>query len=189
MSEMFTWLGSSLLEHWTIWFVTLVLIVAAVIDGMLLKVPNWLTFPFVISGWIYSTAAYGWEGLYWSLGGTVVGLIVLLIPYCIGGMGAGDVKLMAGVGAWVYGTHTLYGFFATTIVGAVLAIAMVIWSGQFKKHYAQFWLIANEIFMIRDPEKLSEIAAQRKPSMKLLPYGIPMAIGIIGYFVGSGLLK
>ena len=50
-------------EHWTIWFVTVVLIVAAVIDGFELKVPNWVTFPFIVSGWIYSTYAFGWEGL------------------------------------------------------------------------------------------------------------------------------
>ena len=46
-----------------------VLIVAAVIDGFELKVPNWITFPFIISGWTYSTAAFGWEGLGWSLAG------------------------------------------------------------------------------------------------------------------------
>ena len=32
-------------ENWIVWFVTIVLVVAAVIDGKLLKVPNWLTFP------------------------------------------------------------------------------------------------------------------------------------------------
>ncbi len=40
-------------ENWAIWFVTVILIVAAVIDGLVLKVPNWLTFPFVISGWLH----------------------------------------------------------------------------------------------------------------------------------------
>ena len=54
-----------------IWLVTVVLVVAAVIDGIKLKVPNWLTFPFVISGWIYSFALFGWEGLGWSLLGKI----------------------------------------------------------------------------------------------------------------------
>ncbi|MFM7919047.1 MAG: prepilin peptidase, partial [Planctomycetaceae bacterium] len=35
---------------------------------------------------------------------------------------------------------------------------------------------------IRNPEKLSAIAAERKPRMLLLPYGIPICIGTIGYF-------
>ena len=94
-------------ENWPIWVVTITLVVAAVIDGLKLKVPNWITFPMIISGWIYSAALSpyaGWEGLMYSLIGTVVGLALLLPAYAIGGMGAGDVKLLAGVGAWVWGT-------------------------------------------------------------------------------------
>src|SRR5260221_4236535 len=105
MSETFAQLGSSLAEHWTYWLVTVVLIVAAVIDGWVLKVPNWITFPFVIAGWAFSGLAFGWEGLGWSLVGTLVGLLLLMPAYAIGGMGAGDVKLLAGVGAWIYATH------------------------------------------------------------------------------------
>ena len=49
-------------------------------------------------------------------------------------------------------------------------------------------MILNEIMVIRNPEQLSEIAAKRKPSMMLLPYGIPIAIGTIGYFLWMGML-
>jgi prepilin peptidase CpaA len=42
--------------------------------------------------------------------------------------------------------------------------------------------------MIRDPEQLSTIAAERKSSMLLLPYGIPLAIGTIAYFAYTGML-
>lgn len=180
--------GSAIAEHWTIWLVSIVLILAAVIDGFELKVPNWVTFPFIISGWAYSTIAFGWEGLGWSLLGTAIGLALLLPAYAIGGMGAGDVKLLAGVGAWVYGTHTAYAFAASAVVGAILAVGMVLCRKGWKRHSAQFWVILNEILVIRNPETLSEIAAQRKPSMLLLPYGIPIAIGTIGYFLWAGML-
>src|SRR5688572_27528126 len=118
--EILTAYGSAIAENWTVWLVTVVLIVAAVIDGFELKVPNWITFPFILTGWAYSTAAFGWEGLGWSLVGTLVGLALLMPLYSIGGMGAGDVKLLAGVGAWVYASHTMYAFAATAVVGAVL---------------------------------------------------------------------
>jgi prepilin peptidase CpaA len=49
-------------------------------------------------------------------------------------------------------------------------------------------MIANEILTIKDPEKLSVIAAERKSSMMLLPYGIPIAIGTIVYFAVAGML-
>ncbi|MEX2175712.1 MAG: A24 family peptidase [Pirellulaceae bacterium] len=186
MSELFSAYAATIAEHWTVWFVTVVLIVAAVIDGFELKVPNWVTFPFIISGWVYNFAALGWEGLGWSLLGMIVGLALLLPAYAIGGMGAGDVKLLAGVGAWVFVMHTVYAFAATAVVGAVLAVLMVVCRNAWTKHSSQFWLILNEILVVRDPERLSAIAAERKPTMLLLPYGIPIAIGTIGYFVVTG---
>lgn len=181
-------LGASMAENWQVWVVTVTLILAAVIDGFQLKVPNWITFPFIIAGWTYSTLAFGLEGLGWSMLGTVVGLALLLPAYAIGGMGAGDVKLLAGVGAWMYGTTTFYAFCVSAVVGAVLAIGMVLFRGAWEKHSNQAWMILNEILTIRDPNQLSAIAAERKSTMMLLPYGIPIAIGSIAYFIWMGML-
>jgi len=179
--------------NWQIWFVTITLIVAAVIDGFELKVPNWLTYPMIISGWVFSALfadAMPWyQGLGWSLLGSAVGLLLLLIPaYVVGGMGAGDVKLLAGVGAWIHTTHTIWAFAYTAIIGGVLAVLMVLLSGQWQKHYDQFWFILNEIKTVKDPEKLAQIAAGRKSSMMLLPYGIPIALGTIAYFAWNNML-
>jgi prepilin peptidase CpaA len=112
----------------------------------------------------------------------------LLPAYAIGGMGAGDVKLLAGVGAWIWGTATFYAFCASAIVGGLIAVVMVLLRRGWTKHKNQFWGICSEILTIRDPEQLSEIAAERKSSMLLLPYGIPIAIGTILYFAWTGML-
>jgi prepilin peptidase CpaA len=192
--DFLTTLSAAVTEHWQVWVVAVLLVVAAVIDGYKLKVPNWLTYPMIISGWVYSMAAFAmngepwYEGLGWSLLGTVVGLALLMPAYAIGGMGAGDVKLLAGVGAWMYSTHTFFAFCVSTVVGAVLAVGMVLCRKAWKKHSDQFWMILNEILVIRNPETLSAIAAERKSSMLLLPYGIPIAIGTIAYFAWMGLL-
>jgi prepilin peptidase CpaA len=181
----------SLADNWPIWVVSVTLVVAAVIDGLKLKVPNWITFPMIISGWIYSATLSpyaGWEGLLYSLLGTAIGLALLLPAYAIGGMGAGDVKLLAGVGAWVWGERTLYAFAVSAVVGGIIAVLMVVAQRSWHKHQGQFWMICNEILTVKDPEKLSVIAANRKSSMMLLPYGIPIAIGTIGYFVAAGML-
>src|SRR5438067_13888132 len=147
--------ASAIAEHWTIWLVTVVLVLAAVIDGFELKVPNWVTFPFIISGWIYSTAAFGFEGLGWSLLGTVIGLALLLPAYAIGGMGAGDVKLLAGVGAWVWAGATFWAFCVSAVAGGIIAVGMVLVRGVWAKHHAQFWAILNEFTTIRDPNQLA----------------------------------
>jgi prepilin peptidase CpaA len=154
-------------QNWPFWLVSVVLVMAAIIDGVRLKVPNWLTYSLVISGWAYSLLAGGWQGLLSSLLGTAVGLGLLLPAYAIGGMGAGDVKLLAGVGAWVYSTHTFYAFCISAIVGGFLAVAMVIRRGAVRKHAAQLQAILLEIMTVRDPNQLAAIAADRKGSMLL----------------------
>jgi prepilin peptidase CpaA len=179
---------AALLQNWHVWLVTVALVVAAIIDGYKLKVPNWLTFPLVFGGWAYSGLAFGWEGLGYSLLGTAVGLGLLLPAYAIGGMGAGDVKLLAGVGAWVWGTVTFYAFCVSAVVGGLIAVGMVLYRRSWRKHRQQFEAIFMEVITLRDPNQLAALAAERKSSMLLLPYGIPIAIGTIAYFAWTGML-
>ena len=181
---------NGIVENWTVWFVTIVLIVAAVIDGKILKVPNWLTFPFIMSaaGLTGRSRTVAFGGLGWSLLGTFVGMMLLLVLRNVGGMGAGDVKLLAGVGAWLGTVVTLWAFAATAIVGGVMAMVMILRSGEWMKHYAMAHQILHEWKTVRKPAELAKIARDRKPTMYLLPYGIPMAIGSIAYFALAGLL-
>ena len=88
-------------ENWHVKLVAAVMVWAAWIDGKELRVPNWLTFPMILTGLIYGTCVGGLPGLGAALLGMVVGLITMLPIYAVGGMGAGDVKLMAGLGAWL----------------------------------------------------------------------------------------
>ena len=92
------------------YLVSFVLIEAAIIDGRSLRVPNWLTFHFLLGGLIYAYWKGGSSAACWSLMGAAVGLMCLLPLYAIGGMGAGDVKLMAGVGAWLGPWLTVWAF-------------------------------------------------------------------------------
>ncbi len=176
-----------LVEH-HVKFVSFMLLWAAYIDGKELRVPNWMTYPMFFAGIAYGALTGGWEGLGESLLGAAVGLACLMPLYAVGGMGAGDVKLMAGMGAFVGATVTFYAFVFTVVVGAVMALAMAWWSGKFQHHLGNFFTIWFEWTTIRDPRKLSEIAAARKPTMRLLPYGIPICIGSIAYFFYAGIV-
>jgi prepilin peptidase CpaA len=177
-----------LIENWHIKLVSAILILAAWIDGRELRVPNWITFPMILSGLIYSTAVGGFGGLGAGLVGMCVGLLTLLPLYAVGGMGAGDVKLMAGIGAWLGWEITLTAFCVSAVVGAIMAVVMVLWKNSMKHHYSNFLLILSEWMVIKNPAELSRIAAERKPRMMLLPYGIPICVGTIGYFVFAGMI-
>ncbi|NOX55639.1 MAG: prepilin peptidase [Planctomycetes bacterium] len=181
-----------LTENWHVKLVCLALILAAYIDGKQLRVPNWLTYPMVLTGLIFGAWSGGWgdvhSGFLGSLLGMFVGLACLLPLYAVGGMGAGDVKLMAGVGAWLGIQTTFYAFCVSAIVGAVMAVVMVWRSRDIRKHWQNLMVILLEWMHVRDPRELSRIAAKRKPNMLLLPYGIPICIGSIGYFLYTGML-
>lgn len=176
-----------LIENWHVKLVCLILIVAAYIDGKQLRVPNWLTFPMVAAGLVYNLWIGGWGGLATGLLGMVVGLLCLLPLYSVGGMGAGDVKLMGGVGAWLGWKTTLLAFCVSAVVGAVMAVIMVLYRRNVQQHYANLLMILTEWMQVRNPQQLSQMAAERKSSMLLLPYGIPICIGSIGYFLYAGL--
>lgn len=179
--------ASLLTDHWQIKFVTAVLLLAAWIDGKALRVPNWITYPMAFSGLAYWTYAAGWSGLGESFVGLLMGLACLLPLYAVGGMGAGDVKLMAGMGAWVGASITWNAFCVSVVVGAIMAVCMVLYRRDTGKHLAQAMMIWTEWKTIRNPRKLAAIAAERKPRMFLLPYGIPICIGSIAYFAYAGL--
>src|SRR5271156_4100429 len=126
-----------ILTHWPLTFVCVAMIFAAVIDGWKLKVPNWLTFPLVLSGWLLGvlhtcnvlSESTGIGGIGASLAGTAVGFVLLFPVYAIGGMGAGDVKMQMGFGAWIgsfYGGGAglwivFWAFIVAAILGGVIA--------------------------------------------------------------------
>ena len=175
-------------SHEVILIVSVILVEAAVIDGLKLRVPNWLTFHLVIAGLAFAAWKSGGPGLVWALEGAALGLALLLPLYSIGGMGAGDVKLLAGVGAWVGPAVVFWAFTTSAVAGAVMALGMVAWSGDYIRHWVQLQTIGHEILTVRNPAKLAATAAVRKPNMVLLPYAIPLAVGSIAYFVYARLL-
>ena len=82
---------------------------------------------------------------------------------------------------------TLGAFVTSAMVGGVLGVAMIVASGDLIRHWVMFQTIGHEILTIRDPVELAARAAERKKTMMLLPYGIPIAIGSIAYFAWMGL--
>jgi prepilin peptidase CpaA len=193
-----------ILNHWPLWFICVAMIVAAVIDGWKLKVPNWLTFPLVLTGWgLGLLHSCGWlegtgeGGIGASLAATAIGFVLLFPVYAIGGMGAGDVKMQMGFGAWVgafYGMRAteahpgagwvlVYAFALAAVIGGVLALGMIFVRGQFKTNVSNAREIVGDLFTSKGVGDVAGKAAKRKPRMHLLPYGIPLCLGFISYLI------
>src|SRR5438094_1643227 len=190
---------ATILNHWPLWFICLAMIVAAIIDGWKLKVPNWLTFPLVLSGWLLGLLnnfglleSAGFEGGVGSaLAGTALGFVLLWPVYSVGGMGAGDVKMQMGFGSWIGaffgmspGLWTIFmAFCIAVILGGFIALGMIMIRGQYRTNLANTREIVGDLFTSSGVGDVAEKAAKRKPRLHLLPYGIPLGLGFVGYLL------
>src|SRR5579862_9691774 len=83
------------------WVIFSVLAVATVWDIAQRRVPNWLVLPFLVAGLVWSGLGGGWAGMEQSLAGLAIA-VAFTGPFCwLRGMGMGDLKLCAAVGAWL----------------------------------------------------------------------------------------
>lgn len=162
-----------------------ILTIAAYIDWKEHRVPNWLTFSAWGCALLYHGMTGGMEGFTWSLAGSGVGLATLIIPYLLRGMGAGDVKLMAAVGAWVGAWATVQAFVWIALWGGAMGLFAILRSREAKVRFQTVWRAGRNLFQLQDLETGAPAA---KPGRILLPYGVPIAFGYYAYFLFGGLI-
>ena len=104
------------------WPVLTLLAIATVVDIHSRRIPNWLVLPFLAAGVIVNTASYGVRGLGRSMGGIALAVAVTGVLCWLRGMGMGDLKLCAAVGAWIGPGQLAMALVATGIAGGVLAL-------------------------------------------------------------------
>jgi prepilin peptidase CpaA len=91
-------------------------------------IANWITAGGLAAGLVCQTALGGWRGLAWSAGGAVVGFAVFLIFYCLGAMGAGDLKLSAAFGALLGPAGILLAALLAAAIGAIMSSVYLAWN-------------------------------------------------------------
>jgi prepilin peptidase CpaA len=145
------------------------------------RVPNTLTFGAAAIGLVFHA---GSGGLGASLLGYVVGLAVFLPLFALGGMGGGDVKLLAAFGAWLGPAGALGAAVWASLVGGVFAIVVAAMRGYLLEALRNLGALAalwRTVGPVRVPElTLSECRGPR------LAYAVPIGIGaILALWLGS----
>ena len=112
------------------WPNLIVLLLASGIDLRTRRIPNWLVVPFLASGWLAQAVSHGFSGAWHSLAGTAMAGLLFGVPCFLRAMGMGDLKLAAGVGAWIGPGQLVTAFIVTGIVGGILAAGYTIWHGS-----------------------------------------------------------
>jgi Flp pilus assembly protein protease CpaA len=181
------------LEQITEWLPGLIVLVAvtagAVIDFRHFRLPNRLTFPLILSGIIWHTAAGGVSGLALTLIGLTMAALPPLLMFLKGGMGAGDVKLMAGIGAWMGWEFSMYVLIAAGLLGGVCGILFRFFrSGVSETLPALHSAKSNSAELtaghqLDDQEAPEDLirAALNSPAgrSQLLPFGVMIALGTL----------
>lgn len=162
-----------------------ILAIAAYIDWKEHRVPNWLTYSAWALGLLFHGLNDGMAGLGGSLLGSAVGLATLIVPYALRGMGAGDVKLMAAVGAWVGAAVTLQAFLWIAVVGGVMGMYSIVRSKETRERLIVILYAGRNLFTLKP---LDQGQTEQAPRRMILPYGVPIAIGFYFYFMVGGLI-
>jgi prepilin peptidase CpaA len=89
------------------------------------QISNWIPGSAFVSGLVLQTVQHGWRGAGEALLGTLAGAAVFLIFYLLGGMGGGDVKLMAGFGALLGVKRLFAAALWTAGCGGIMALAVI----------------------------------------------------------------
>jgi prepilin peptidase CpaA len=153
--------------HSFAWWPTLIVVaVATVTDLRSRRIPNWLVLPFLpvgvaVSGWLH-----GWHGVEQSLAGAGLGILIYGILYWKFGMGAGDVKLCAAIGAWIGPSQFLIAAVLTALAGGLVILVWASWRG---------------IQRLMNPQRREELALSRLLASKM-PYAPAIAIGTMMSF-------
>jgi prepilin peptidase CpaA len=109
--------------------VALVAVVACVTDLRSRRIPNALTLSAALAGLLAHWIVQGPDGALFSASGWLVGLLVFLPFFLLRGMGGGDVKLLAALGAWLGPQETVWLAIYTGLAGGVLAVIVAASSG------------------------------------------------------------
>jgi prepilin peptidase CpaA len=163
------------------WPTLIVLAVATFTDLRNRRIPNWLVLPFMLAGIAVSGWLHGWHGIGQSFAGLGLGVLIYGFLFWLGGMGAGDVKLCAAIGAWIGPNQLFIALVITAMAGGIMVLCWAAFGGFLKDLFTGAGSLVfgwKERGMHRDPELVLSNPLKRK-----MPYAPAIAIGtLISFF-------
>jgi prepilin peptidase CpaA len=155
--------------------------VGAVWDLMTYKIPNKLTYTAMVIGLIAQVCLYGWSGLWMGPAGLLLGGAIFLVLYLLRTMGAGDVKLMAAVGAFAGWSAAVEIALYSAIAGGVIAIGVAVFKGRVRQ------TLENVVHLVRFH---AVMGAESHPTVNLenpealrFAYGAAIFVGTLTEFL------
>ena len=163
----------------------LLVIAASFFDIRKHRIPNWLTLAGVVLAVGLNSFLFEMAGLWYSLKGLGLAFAVYFGLYLLRGMGAGDVKLMAAVGAAVGPYNWLGILFLTALTGGVAALVLAGSKGRLRKTFSNMSLLLLSLRQGRAPYRDNpELDVQNDLALRL-PHGVVIAAGTLAFLVAA----
>lgn len=164
---------------WMIAVLVPAMLLASWSDCRAYRVPNWLTGGLAASGLAAQCCIAGGSGLWFGLLGLLTGFSLLVGLWLIGAMGAGDVKFMAGLGAWLGPQMTLFAVLTGGVIGGVLALALIARRGRLRQSLFNVGLLAGSCSSLRTAWQNTGPTATASRASSAMPYAVPLTIGTL----------
>jgi prepilin peptidase CpaA len=155
-------------------------VIAAAGDLRTGRIPNVLTFGAAAAAFLFSTVHAGLGGLGTSMLGYVVGLVAFFPLFAVGGMGAGDLKLLAAFGAWLGPIGVLWAAIWASLVGGAFALTIAVWNGYLTQAIRNLATIVG-VWSIVGPSRVAGLTLTDTSGPRLA-YAVPIGIGAVVAF-------
>jgi prepilin peptidase CpaA len=150
---------------------------ASVSDIRTARIPNVLTFGAAAAALVYLFASNGWAGVARAGEGWAVGVLLFSPFFVLGGMGAGDVKLLGAIGAWLGPRGALWVALYASMAGGVMAVIVALTTGYLKKAMTNLGTLIT-YWQIAGVRPLPELTLKSGHAPRL-PYAVPITAGLL----------
>ena len=165
------------LEHIRIGAVLVVAIVAVAFDVRTRRIPNLLTFGAAILAMLFAILSGGLPATLTAAFAWMLGVALFLPFFALGGMGAGDVKLLAALAAWLGPVDAVYMAIFTSMAGGVIGLAVTLARGYTRRALSNIWLMLMH-WRVVGPKPVPGLTLSDGHAPRLA-YAIPIAVGAL----------
>lgn len=153
-----------------------ILALAALTDFFYKKIPNWLTYSSLICGIFFQLFLRGLDGFLFSLQGIGIGFALTFIVYLAGGLGAGDVKLMAAMGGFLGPKEIFLAFIFSCLLSGVYAIIVLAIHGFIFQTFQRYFNMIKALVLTLQLIYIPPLSAEKRLGVR---FGIMIALGTL----------
>lgn len=158
----------------------LLLLFATAVDVTRHIIPNIISLTILVCGIAFQVLFDGWAGLVTALTGFLVGFFIFIPFYILGGMAAGDVKLMAAIGTMLGPESAILAAGLSLLAGSILGIALVMLKGDLLRLLQRYYRILKTFLLtfqlVYERPKSDEAAVLRFPYALAITAGTLLAL-------------